>query len=184
MGRKYKRKRNKAIGKAQRPKPSKRMVEAARFRRTTNKKCSRGEKLMKELLGFIFPSEFYVDNVWPPWLLGLELDRYYPALKIACEYQGFQHLYFTPAFHSSTKAFERQQARDRRKVELCAKHNVSVVAIFPYHLAVGVIRNLIHATKQKKAVAAMVPASRRKARRRELDNKCLDYKGMLANYRL
>ena len=165
------------------PKPDKRAVEACKSAVGIGG-VSRGEQLMKELLDFIFEDQFYMGNTWPGWLQGMELDRYYPVLDIAFEYQGFQHQYVSPDFHSSAKGLERQQSRDRRKVELCAKRGVAVIAVFPYHLAVGAIRNLIHASKQQEAIAAMVPASRRKARRRDLDNKCLDYKGMLASYKL
>jgi len=82
---------------------------------------SKSELRLKVLLDKVLPNEEYMDNYRPDWLknpetgCNLELDRFYPNLKIGIEFNGTQH---------RKKNNELQWNRDRTKKHLCAKHGV------------------------------------------------------------
>jgi hypothetical protein len=64
------------------------------------------------------------ENIRPQWLYGdygerLELDFLIEELDIAIEVQGKQHYVYTPHFHNSRDAFQKQVRRDQRKKEIC-----------------------------------------------------------------
>jgi hypothetical protein len=68
----------------------------------------------------------------PPFLGGLELDGYNPALALAFEYNGRQHYQYTPHFHTGGRSDLRsQQARDAQKQELCRAEGIALLTI-PY----------------------------------------------------
>lgn len=73
----------------------------------------------------------------PVWLRNpcngaiLELDMYNVDHKLAFEYDGSQHMYFTPFFHQTEENFKYRQALDRKKDELCKQHGVLLIRI-PY----------------------------------------------------
>ena len=79
------------------------------------------ETRLKKLLDAELPNEPCVDNCRPNWLknpatgANLELDRYYPFLKIGIEYNGQQH---------RKKIGGEQWERDKLKRHLCAKQGV------------------------------------------------------------
>jgi len=97
--------------------------------------CSIGEKECRRVLrkhfGYRFKScrpHFLMNpNTWAR----LELDCYEGALRLACEFQGRQHYYFTKQFHSSHEDFEKQQERDRIKAELCRRLGIYLIRV-PY----------------------------------------------------
>jgi len=99
---------------------------------------SRSEKLCREILeeytGLPFAS------IRPDWLKNgvsghnLELDGFCEDLRLAFEYQGKQHYEYIPHFHRNEGDFERQQERDKLKLELCKKHNIDVL-IIPHTLS-------------------------------------------------
>lgn len=76
-------------------------------------------------------------KVRPDWLRNpttgrnLELDHYYPTLKLAIEYNGKHHYKRHRKYHKTKAAFEDQQARDKLKSELCAKAGIKLIVI-PY----------------------------------------------------
>ena len=99
---------------------------------------SRSEKLCREILkeytGLSFAS------IRPDWLKNdvsghnLELDGFCEDLRLAFEYQGEQHDKYIPHFHRNEGDFERQQERDKLKLDLCKKHNIDVL-IIPHTLS-------------------------------------------------
>jgi len=99
---------------------------------------SRSEKLCREILeeytGLPFAS------IRPNWLKNgvsghnLELDGFCEDLRLAFEYQGKQHYEYIHHFHRNEGDFERQQERDKLKLELCKKHNIDVL-IIPHTLS-------------------------------------------------
>ena len=113
---------------------------------------SYGETLMKEVLDFLFEGALYQDNVRPTWLNGLELDCYYPDLKIGFEYQGFQYSYFVPDYHRSLADLKRQQEHDKRKKKLCREQKVILVVIEYWALSIGQVgqRIIKQVSKHKK----------------------------------
>ena len=99
---------------------------------------SRSEKLCREILeeytGLPFPS------IRPDWLknitmYNLELDGFCEDLNFGFEYQGIQHDEYNAFFHiNDQENFERQQERDKLKLELCKKRNIDVL-IIPHTLS-------------------------------------------------
>lgn len=87
------------------------------------------EFLFKELLDFYFGKLRRFDNYRPDWLQGLEIDRYYPDIKVGIEFQGIQHYRPTRQSQSSEEQFFDQLTRDTQKVQLAQKHGVRLFQI-------------------------------------------------------
>lgn len=104
---------------------------------------SKGEILMGEILDYLFPGEVYEQNFRPEWLEGLELDRHYPELNVAFEFQGDQHSAFVPRFHRSLNDLYTQRARDRKKRGLCTRKKIFLVTIKSSKLAIGLVASRI-----------------------------------------
>lgn len=93
------------------------------------------EKELKVALDKIFPTELFMDNVRPKWLINpqsgrrLELDRYYPNRNLAFEYNGPQHYRVAPFFYGAEaeQKLKEQQQRDNIKRRLCSKQNIALV---------------------------------------------------------
>ncbi|MBE3589997.1 MAG: hypothetical protein IMW98_08455 [Firmicutes bacterium] len=112
------------------------------------------EQRMKEILDKLLPGERKFDNCRPPWLRNpatgyhLELDRYYPDLGIAFEYQGAQHA--KRRYHRHAKAFKAQQERDKVKHRIALEHGVVIVYVWRRDLTEERIqRKLAHALKRR-----------------------------------
>jgi hypothetical protein len=99
-------------------------------------KKNKGQNKLKIVLEDIFNVKFH-ENVKMPWLYNnktkriLELDIYREIgdIKIAFEYQGYQHFTFPNRYHKTKKQFLKQQKRDKLKRELCEKNNVILIEI-------------------------------------------------------
>lgn len=61
----------------------------------------------------------------------LEFDAFYPPWKLALEYNGRQHYYFTPHFHKNEDEFLAQMRRDVYKRELSKKYGICLIEV-PY----------------------------------------------------
>jgi hypothetical protein len=87
-----------------------------------------GETILYHIVSRLLPERRVERHVRPDWLEGLELDIYVEELALAFEYQGIQH--YEPVQHfGGEEAFIRQQKRDARKVQLCAKRDVRLIHI-------------------------------------------------------
>lgn len=63
----------------------------------------------------------------------LELDGYNSALSLAFEYQGEQHYRLVKKWHKDLSGFQRQQYRDKKKVEYCKRHKINLI-IIPFNI--------------------------------------------------
>lgn len=97
----------------------------------------------KRLLDFYFGGLKKIDNFRPPWLNGLEIDRYYPEIKVGVEFQGIQHYRPTAQLRQDREGFLDQVRRDTEKISLAAKQGIKIFAFglqeitpqrFKYHL--------------------------------------------------
>lgn len=104
---------------------------------------SKAEFLMGRSLDLLFPDEKHEDNYRPEWLEGLELDRFYPRLGVAFEFQGAQHFSFVSRFHRSSRDLRRQQKRDKKKLKLCTKKKIILIAIKTKRLTPGSLAHQI-----------------------------------------
>jgi len=98
--------------------------------KNSRKKMSRGQTaltlIMKKLLpGEDIVNEFYLDDK-------LRLDVYCPSYKLAAEYHGRQHFYYTSRFYESKYDFIDAQNRDQKKIDLCKQNGIALV-VFRYN---------------------------------------------------
>lgn len=113
-------------------------------------KTSQGELLMKEVLDYIITGTPQEDNYRSSWLEGLELDRYYPELKIAFEYQGAQHTRYVPRYHSTYNDLRTIKRHDREKRKYCRQRQIPIVYVEHWQLSVGQIAQAIRKRLLKK----------------------------------
>lgn len=106
-------------------------------------KLSPGEREMKMILDNILKEEIFIDNYRPDWLKNpntnrnLELDRYYPNLKIGFEYNGLQH---------RKKVDTEQWERDKIKKRLCGKAGVIKLVVYQKELTENILLEKIKET--------------------------------------
>jgi hypothetical protein len=118
------------------------------FARDANKKTSKGEEECRRVLQSIFNRSFastrpdFLRNEVTGGLHNLELDCYNEELNLAVEYQGIQHVKFTPYFHKNYEAFLNQKYRDDMKRRICAERGVKLIEV-PHTVKHGDIRNYI-----------------------------------------
>lgn len=94
------------------------------------KKSSRGQAALTEVLKKLLPNQKVVNEHH----IGdkLMLDVYCPTAKIAAEFHGRQHFYYTKRFFDSRYDFEEAQKRDIKKVEMCKQLGITLV-VFRYN---------------------------------------------------
>lgn len=94
------------------------------------RKMSRGQSSLTEILKKIVPGEEIINE----FHIGerLMLDIYCPSYKLAIEYHGRQHFFFTKRFFESKYDFLEAQKRDVRKADLC-KENGIILIVFRYN---------------------------------------------------
>lgn len=95
---------------------------------------SKKEGEMQRVLNQLFPHEDYIDNGYYSWLMSpkgapLQLDRYYPRLKLAFEFNGQQHYKYNPYMHQSIEAFQYLQKCDAKKKKDCKRKGVHLITI-------------------------------------------------------
>lgn len=98
--------------------------------KNSRKKMSRGQTAltltMKKLLpGEEIVNEFHIGDK-------LKLDVYCPSYKIAAEYHGRQHFYYTSRFFDSKYEFLEAQKRDEKKEQWCKENGVALL-VFRYN---------------------------------------------------
>lgn len=96
----------------------------------SRKKMSRGQTALTNIMKKLLPgekiiNEFYLDD-------NLRLDVYCPSYKLAAEYHGRQHFYYTAKFYESNYDFIQAQKRDQKKLELCRQNGIALV-VFRYN---------------------------------------------------
>jgi hypothetical protein len=94
------------------------------------KKSSRGQSALTAVMKKLLPNEKIVNE----FHIGdkLRLDVYCPSYKIAAEYHGRQHFYYTERFFDSKYEFEEAQKRDVKKAEMCKEMGIALI-VFRYN---------------------------------------------------
>ena len=93
----------------------------------SRKKVSRGQTALTNIMKKLLPSEkivneFYLEDK-------MRLDVYCPSYKLAAEYHGRQHFYYTSKFYDSKYDFEQAQKRDDKKVQMCKDRGIALIVI-------------------------------------------------------
>ena len=110
------------------------------------KKESDGEKYCRDILEEIFSLPF--PSVRPKFLKNpltnrsLEFDCYNHKLRLALEYNGYQHYTFPNVYHKSETAFRAQLNRDEIKKDICDKLGITLI-IVPYTVQMSDIKSYI-----------------------------------------
>lgn len=115
------------------------LTNRERFRKRENQ---RREKLGLPLIseGFVSQTRLLIyvkslfpnDTIWSPdrtTLNGLELDIYIPSLKLAFEYNGYQHYEYPNFWHKSKEEFDAQLKRDTEKKMRCDRLGITLIII-------------------------------------------------------
>ena len=84
-------------------------------------------KLYNEIKEYLSDYEV-VHHGSPDWSGRQHLDVYVPELRLAFEYQGLQHDEPVDYF-GGQEAFEYQQRRDRKKLNLCKRHGIRIIYV-------------------------------------------------------
>lgn len=86
------------------------------------------ETMLFNIVKELYPTEKIIRHYRPDWLEGLELDIYFPDLKLGLEYQGIQH--FKAVEHWGGEAqLKKQQKNDARKKRICNELGVKLICI-------------------------------------------------------
>ena len=96
----------------------------------SRKKMSRGQTALTSIMKKLLPGEEIINEHH----IGdrLKLDVYCPSYKIAAEYHGRQHFYYTSRFFESKYEFLEAQKRDVKKVQYCKDNGIALV-VFRYN---------------------------------------------------
>lgn len=87
-------------------------------------------KIVETLLNVSFHKKrIYYDNLNKHKFI--EFDGYNKELKLAIEYQGYQHYEYPNIWHKNKNDFERSQQRDKLKKDYCIFNNIKLLEI-PY----------------------------------------------------
>lgn len=95
-----------------------------------HKKMSRGQAALTLIMKKLLPGE----NIINEHHIGdkLKLDVYCPSYKLAAEYHGRQHFFYTQRFFDSKYEFEEAQKRDLKKIERCKELGITLI-VFRYN---------------------------------------------------
>ena len=96
----------------------------------SRKKMSRGQTALTQIMQKILPgeeiiNEYHIDD-------RLRFDVYCPSYKLAAEYHGRQHFFYTSRFFESKYEFEEAQKRDEKKVQYCKDNGIALI-VFRYN---------------------------------------------------
>jgi len=98
------------------------------------------EYKLRQILDLLYPNCLYEDWARPPWLLNpktgkrLEIDRFYPELGMAIEYNGEFHdkpvlLGNGRTVEEEEQRLQEQQDRDLSKSKICKERGIKLVVI-------------------------------------------------------
>lgn len=95
-----------------------------------HKKMSRGQAALTLIMKKLLPGEKIINEHH----IGdkLKLDVYCPSYKLAAEYHGRQHFFYTQRFFESKYEFDEAQKRDQKKIAICKELGIALV-VFRYN---------------------------------------------------
>jgi hypothetical protein len=142
--------------------------------RRDNRKLSRGHAALTTIMKRLLPGEEVVNE----YHIGerLMLDVYCAKYKVAAEYHGRQHFFFSNLFHKDMADFREGQERDERKVELCREQGIALVVFrfndkltdeAVYDRMIEAIRDTPYVKKEKKTIKGNAYYEAMKQRKRE-----------------
>lgn len=121
----------------------------------------RGQALLCEFLNATVALDECKDNASPDFLLNpytgelMELDRYYPAIAVAFEFNGDQHYEETNL--STFEDTVKQVGRDAMKAFICKARGIQLVTIHPEDLTLKAVEQKIPECLPRRDPKAMQP---------------------------
>lgn len=94
------------------------------------RKMSRGQTALTAIMQKLLPGEKIINE----YHIGdkLKLDVYCEKYKIAAEFHGRQHFYYTSRFYESKYDFQEAVKRDRKKAQWCKDNGIALI-VFRYN---------------------------------------------------
>lgn len=126
------------------------------FKKRARAGMSHWELQMKEVLEQELPKYIFIDNgkfsfMRSPKGAPLELDRYYPEIEVAFEFDGEQHYTYNEFFHKSQEQFEYYQLCDKIKNRECEERGITLIRIRQgKYKDASTFRDLLHKILKKK----------------------------------
>jgi hypothetical protein len=98
--------------------------------KNSRKKMSRGQTALTLIMKKLLPGEEIINE----YHIGdkLKFDVFCAKYKIAAEYHGRQHFYYTSRFFESKYDFEQAKKRDEKKVQYCLDNGIALI-VFRYN---------------------------------------------------
>lgn len=95
---------------------------------------SKGEFFLNKILNEMFPEVSSIDGGYYSFLPSpkgypMQLDRYYPRLHLAFEFNGKQHEADSEFFYGKEEEFKYQQECDELKAKLCKDNHIMVINV-------------------------------------------------------
>jgi len=131
------------------------------IRRRVRSAQPRGEALLREFLTLLIALDQYEENAAPDFLINpytgelMELDRYYPTVGVAVEFNGAQHYEETDlaTFGETVK----QVGRDAMKAFICKARGLELAIIHPEDLGLEAIDRKIPGRLPRRDLQGMEP---------------------------
>lgn len=103
------------------------------------KQNTNGEIIMFRALDEILKNREYINHGYYSWLMSpknspMQLDRYYPGIKLAFEFEGKVHSEYSPYIHGTYEEFEYYNECDRIKKEICHDYGVTLIEVKYNHV--------------------------------------------------
>lgn len=123
----------KTVKKKSAPAPAK-PVKKATYKQRPDNKNTQGELILfraldQLLAGHDFINHGYYSFLPSPKGYPLQLDRYYPDLKLGWEFDGKQHEEYNKYLHKSKKNFEYYKQCDKLKELNCTKKGITLIRV-------------------------------------------------------
>lgn len=97
-------------------------------------KNTQGELIMFRALNGLLKGHKYINHGYYSYLLSpkgypMQLDRFYPDLKLGFEYDGKQHEEYNKYIHRTKQNFEYYKQCDRLKEKQCRENGITLIRV-------------------------------------------------------
>ena len=104
------------------------------YKKKPDNKNTQGELILFKVLDDILGKHDFINHGYYSFLKSpkgypMQLDRYYPDLKLAFEYDGKQHETYQKYIHKSLKNFEYYKECDRLKEQYCKDAGITLIRV-------------------------------------------------------